>query len=280
MELSITRFGGPLERLLDFFDSQKLSDVEISPYMSCRNLKMTLEYDGTHFSGWQTQPQKRTVQETIEKILSRVTQEKIHVIGASRTDAGVHALGQIANFKTRSLLSTGRFLLALNGLLPEDIAIKKIQEVPLDFHSNRQALQKTYRYLILNSKIRSALLKDRVWHVWTPLNLKKMRQAARFLVGRHDFSAFRGTRSDTKTSVRTIFRIKIRKDYAIEITGNGFLKYMVRNIVGTLVEVGRGKILPEEMKRILRSKDRRNAAMTAPACGLTLVKVCHRDPGP
>jgi len=242
-----------------------------------RHIKLWIEYDGTHFAGWQTQPQKRTVQETLEKILSQITQEKIHVIGASRTDAGVHALGQVANFETRSPPSCEKLLVALNGLLPEDISILKVQEVSSGFHANKKAKRKTYEYLIWNSRVRSALLKDRAWHLWMPLHLKDMRLAAKYLIGKHDFSAFRGSNSRTRTSVRIIEKITIyRKKTSqnsliqIQITGNGFLKYMVRNIVGTLAQAGKKKLTPEDVKRILQSKDRRKAAMAAPACGLYL----------
>lgn len=243
-------------------------------------LRLLIEYDGTHFAGWQTQPGKRTVQETIEKVLSRITQEKIHLAGASRTDAGVHALGQVAHFKTSSPLSRSRVLAALSGLLPNDIAVKSVQEVPFSFHAQKDAVRKTYRYLVWNARIRSALLHRRVWHVWAPLNVAAMRRAARYLAGRHDFSAFRGAKSDTKTSVRRIYKLAISRQRSanlikIEITGNGFLKYMVRNIVGTLVEVGRGRLAPGDLAGILKSGDRRKAGMTAPACGLYLVRVVY-----
>jgi tRNA pseudouridine38-40 synthase len=241
-----------------------------------RNIKLVIEYGGTPFAGWQIQPGKRTVQGTIQEILRRITQEKIHLIGASRTDAGVHALAQAANFRTKGRISCERLLVALNGLLPREIAVKEVREVPPSFHATRSAIRKTYAYLILNAPVRSALLKDRAWHVWTSLNLKAMRRAARPLLGRHDFSAFRGTRSATKTSVRTIYDIRITKKDSIlriEITANGFLKYMVRNIVGTLVEVGKGGLQAGDMGKILRSKDRKKAGVAAPASGLYLVKV-------
>ena len=242
-----------------------------------RNIRLVIEYDGTGFAGWQTQPHKRTVQETIEQILCRITQEKIHLIGASRTDAGVHALGQAANFQTRSRVTCDKLLIALNGLLPPDIAVREVRNVSR-FHANKDARRKTYRYLVWNGPVRNALMRDRAWHVWTPLNLTAMRKGAGHLLGRHDFSAFRGTRSDTKTSVRRIYQINIGRGartapLQITVTGNGFLKYMVRNIVGTLVEVGKGRLQPEDIRRILRSKDRKKAGMTAPAFGLYLLKV-------
>lgn len=238
-----------------------------------RNIRLVIEYDGTGFAGWQTQPHKRTVQETIEQILRRITQEKIHLIDASRTDAGVHALGQAANFRTRSRITCDKFLVALNGLLPSDISVIRVAEI----ETGSKPKKKIYRYLIWNSPVRSALMGTRAWHVWTPLNVTAMRKGARHLLGRHDFSAFRATRSDTKTSVRTIYEIKIGRSKGsplqITVTGNGFLKYMVRNIVGTLVEAGKGRLQPEDIRRILRSRDRKKAGATAPAFGLYLVKV-------
>lgn len=249
--------------------------------MSSRNIKLLIEYDGTHFSGWQTQPRKKTIQKTIETVLGQLTQEKIRLSGASRTDAGVHALGQVAHFRTSSEISSRKLLGALNGLLPPGIVVKEVGEVSADFSANRHAKKKTYQYLLWNSEIPSALLRDRVWYIKVPLQISFMQKAAKYLIGRHDFSAFRGTKSDTKTSVRTIEKITIQRRgmkgavVCIQITGNGFLKYMVRNIVGTLVEIGKGRLQIEEMEKILKSKDRRTASMTAPPHGLYLVKVIY-----
>ncbi len=241
-----------------------------------RTIKLTIEYDGTGFAGWQRQPGKRTVQESLETVLSRLTKEQVHLVSASRTDAGVHALGQVAHFRTCSQIPTIKLLGALNGLLPRDVSILEVAEAPPGFHAGKQARRKSYRYRIWNSKIRSALGRDRFWHVWANLDIGAMKKGGRCLVGRHDFSAFRGAQSDTKTSVRRVDRIKVGKNkemIEIQITGNGFLKYMVRNIVGTLVEVGQGKRRPEEVLQILKSKDRKKAGITAPASGLYLVSV-------
>ena len=241
-----------------------------------RTIKLIIQYDGTDFSGWQVQPRKRTVQETLEQVLAKILNEKIHVVAASRTDAGVHALGQVAHFHTHNSISCRRLLAALNGLLPADMAVLRVQQTSSSFHAIKNARRKTYRYLLWNSPVRAPLLANRVWHVWESLNVKAMKSGARHLFGVHDFSAFRGANSDTKTSVRKIEKISIRfseKILKIEITGNGFLKYMVRNIVGTLVEVGKGKRTPEDIKKILASKDRRKAGAPAPACGLYLVKI-------
>ncbi len=245
-----------------------------------RNIRLTLEYNGTYFSGWQIQPGKRTVQQTLQDVLQKITGEEVVVTGASRTDAGVHALGQVANFHLKSSVSCLKILASLRGLLPEDVSVKKIDEVPLNFQSNRHAKKKTYTYLIWNHPNPSVFLHGCAAHVYKVLNLKAMQQSARFLVGRHDFSAFRGAKSDTVTSVRTIYEIKIcRSEVAsplqITITGNGFLKYMVRNIVGTLIEIGQGKRPALDMKKILQSRDRRQAGSTAPACGLYLQKVFY-----
>ena len=254
-----------------------------------RTIKLTIEYDGTRNAGWQIEPHRLTVQGTIQEVLRRITGEEVDLIGASRTDAGVHARGQVAHFRTRSRMPIARMETSLNGLLPRDISIRKVTEAADGFHAQRGAKKKTYRYLIWNHRTRSALFKDRVWHIWTPLNLAAMRKGARFLVGRHDFSSFRASRSDTKTSVREIYSLEIKKippgppfskggggDFVqVTITANGFLKYMVRNIVGTLVEVGRARRKADDMKWILKSKDRKKAGATAPASGLYLVGVVY-----
>jgi len=223
-------------------------------------------------------------------------QEKIDVIGASRTDAGVHALHQVAHVKTRSKIPCDKLLIALNGLLPEDISVRSVADMKVGFHSQKGVEKKTYRYLIWNERARSAMLRDRAWHVWEPLNLSAMRKAAKHLIGRHDFSAFRAHQSDTKTSVRRVHRIDLTRPAGhpllnkervgrgrmshgaliqFQITGNGFLKYMIRNIVGTLVDVGKGRVKPEEVRKILRSKDRKKAGVTAPASGLYLVLISY-----
>lgn len=245
-------------------------------------MKLVVEYDGTAFAGWQIQPHKRTVQGTVQDVLRKITQENVKLVGASRTDAGVHALGQVAHFRTKSRIRPEKFFSALNGLLPPEIAVKSVEEVDADFHAIRSAQSKTYRYAIWNGKSRSAMERHRAWHVWEPLNLSAMRRAAGSLVGKHDFAAFRGAQSDTKTSVRRVECVTVRRgeprvrptsEVVIEIQGNGFLKYMVRNIVGTLVDVGKGKITPKEFREILRSRDRKKAGATAPAFGLTLVSI-------
>ena len=253
-----------------------------------RNLKLTIEYDGTSYCGWQIQNHlrrtKRSIQETIEKTLEKILQEKIRLFASGRTDAGVHALAQAANFKTNSSIATEKLQRGLNGLLPEDIAITNIEEVSQDFHSRFTAKSKLYRYIILNQPYPSALLKDRAYFCPYALNVKLMRQEARCLLGRHDFKSFSASGSSSKTTVRTVKNISIKvkrgSRYAvrhtlvmIDIEADGFLYNRVRSIVGTMLEIGRGRFKEGCMKKILRAKDRNLSGPTVPAKGLFLVKV-------
>jgi len=243
-----------------------------------RNLKITLEYDGKNYAGWQAQKTKfPTIQETIEKVLYKILQEKVRLIASGRTDAGVHAAAQVANFQTNSAIGTDKLRRALNGLLPEDIAIARIEEAPLDFHSRFCAKSKTYRYVILNRPYRSALSKSQIYFYAYPLELKLLGSEAKALLGRHDFKAFSASGSAVKNTTRRIKKIVIKKTFGalitIDIEADGFLYNMVRNIVGTLIEIGRGKFPAGSMIRILRSKNRKLAGPTAPARGLTLLKV-------
>jgi tRNA pseudouridine38-40 synthase len=244
-----------------------------------RTLKLTIEYDGTDYSGWQIQRGQATIQGTIQDVLRRILKEDVDLIGASRTDAGVHAWGQVAHCKTASQIPCKRILASLRGLLPPTIAVRDIRPVSAKFHAQKSAKKKTYVYLVWNHTIPSALLQHRAWTVWQPLNLSEMRKAAKHLVGRHDFAAFQGgDREVRKTSVRKIYDINIRrmKNFPllkIAITGNGFLKYMIRNLAGTLTEVGRGRTSSDRFFEILKSKDRKKAGITAPAYGLYLVSV-------
>lgn len=240
-----------------------------------RNIKLTIEYDGTAYHGWQIQKNTRqTIQEIIEKVLKGILQEEVSLFGSGRTDQGVHALAQVANFQTRSKISLSRLKLGLNSLLPKDIVITVIKEVPFDFHSRRSAKSKHYRYTILNRSYSSAFQHKYAWLYHIPLDLELMRREAARLVGRHDFRSFKATRRDKKTTVRTIYELKIRRtgDYIyIDVRGNGFVYNMVRSIVGTLVGIGSGKL--NNIRRILLAKDRKEAGITAPACGLCLMKV-------
>ena len=245
-------------------------------------LKLTLEYEGTHYTGWQTQKRGRSVQDLVEGAIHGVTGEEVRVKGASRTDAGVHAWGQVATFKTLKEKSPHEWVRALNAHLPRDVVVVKACEVSLDFHPIKAATSKRYRYLIHNDFVRPALEAGRCWHVWGPLNVAGMRRAARVLSGRHDFAAFRASGSSIKDNRRTVGTVSIKrqgKKVVFEIEADGFLKYMVRNIVGTLVEVGRGRMTEEAFLRVLKGRDRKKAGATAPACGLYLVDIHYSSGG-
>jgi tRNA pseudouridine38-40 synthase len=239
-----------------------------------RNIKLTIEYDGTHFSGWQRQAKERTVQGEIEKALRKLTSEKINLIAAGRTDAGVHALGQVANFKTKARLPIDNFTSAINSLLPRDILIKRAQEVALKFNARRDAKRKTYRYRIFLAQ--TVLQRNYLWPYRFQTALPQIRKAVRMIVGKHDFTSFCVAKSQKESNICIIKKAVWKKSgniLELEIEGDRFLRSMIRILVGTLMEVGRGKITPIEFKEILSARDRRRAGPTAPACGLYLVKV-------
>lgn len=248
-----------------------------------RNIKLTLEYRGTNFSGWQIQGSAKsqgrrvsppTIQGTIEKVLRKILQEEVRLIASGRTDAGVHAEAQVANFKTKAKINSVRLQLALNGLLRPDIVVKKVQEVPLDFHARYQAKSKLYRYTILNRRYPSAHLRDYVYFYKYPLDIRRMKEGARLLRGKKDFKAFQASDKKSRGSIRTIKKIGVRRKgdlVYIEVEADGFLYNMVRNIAGTLIAMGRGSDF--DLKKLLGSKDRRLTGPTAPACGLCLIKV-------
>ena len=242
-----------------------------------RNIRLLIEYDGTNYQGWQVQPKGPTIQGMIEEKLTLITGEVIHLIGSGRTDSGVHAFGQVANFRTKSKLDVRSIQKALNSLLPPDIVIQRAEEVEEDFHARRESKSKVYEYRILNQDIRSAFRHEYAWHIPQKLDLEEMRKATQILIGEHDFSSFRSVGSPTRTTIRRIIRAewKMGRDGLVrfEIEANGFLKQMVRALVGTLVEVGRGKINADEFREILDSKDRKKAGPTAPAHGLFLKEV-------
>ena len=244
-----------------------------------RKIKLLLEYEGTRYSGWQLQPKQVSIQGILEDKLHKITKKKTRVIGSGRTDSGVHAEGQVAHFQTNSTMKSREILKALNSLLPPDIVVKKVEEAQLDFHAQFSASRKTYRYTILNRDYPSALQSRVAHYIAIPtLNVTAMRKAARYLVGRKDFKSFQAAGCTAKTTVREIHRLSIaKKDDFIRITveGSGFLKYMVRIIVGTLIEIGWGKWPPERMRTIQRSKNRLLAGPTAPSRGLCLVKVVY-----
>ena len=246
-----------------------------------RNIKLVIEYEGTNYLGWQVQAKGLTVQGIIEEKLALLTGERVHLLGSGRTDAGAHALGQVANFKTKSRMEVQTFQKALNSLLPSDIAIIKIEEVDEEFNARRSAKSKVYEYRILNQEIRSVFHREYAWHIPQRLNLREMKKASQILFGEHDYSAFRSVGTPTKTAIRKVLRAEWKRDKAgflrFEIEASGFLKQMVRAIVGTLVEVGYGKIRAKECREILESKDRGKAGPTAPAYGLFLKEVRYEE---
>jgi tRNA pseudouridine38-40 synthase len=242
-----------------------------------RNIKMIVEYDGTDYSGWQRQDDRPTVQRVLEDSIGVITGEKITVFGSGRTDAGVHALNQVAHFKTRSRIAPRNLLKGINSLLPPDVAVKDLTEAPGDFHARYGVKSKVYLYQIYNKPVRSALFRKYAWFISNPLDVENMRQAASCLEGTHDFSSFCAADAAVTDRTRTVMEASVehKKNGMIQlrIEADGFLKYMVRNISGTLAEVGRGKRSPEEFKEVLQSKDRRKAGITAPPQGLFLMEV-------
>lgn len=243
-----------------------------------RNLKITLEYDGSRYYGWQIQKDKPTVQGELVRAIREITHERVVLYGAGRTDTGVHAAGQVANFKTKSRLPTMKWPNALNAHVPEDISTLFAEEVSLDFNSQFDAIGKTYRYAILNRDTRSALLRRRAYLVRHPLNVPAMTAAAKHLIGERDFRSLATDAKEKEGTVRRISSFDVsRKGDLIyfTVTGNGFLYNMVRVAVGTLLEVGRGRMPPEKMAEIIGARDRRRAGPTIPAHGLTLLAVLY-----
>lgn len=241
-----------------------------------KRVKLTVAYDGTKYCGWRIQPNGITVEEVLNRKLSGMTGEEIVVIGASRTDSGVHARGNVAVFDTESPIPAERMAYALNRRLPEDIVIVKSEEVPLDWHPRYCDCEKTYEYHIWNSEVPDPTKRHTTYHVSYKLDIEKMRQAAQYLIGEHDFVSFCSIHRNVKTTVRTIYQLDIEKhheDLTIRIRGNGFLYNMVRIIVGTLLRVGRGYYTPEQVKEILEAKNREAAGVTAPPQGLMLMEI-------
>jgi len=241
-----------------------------------RNIKLTIEYEGKDYNGWQKQPNHLNIQGEIERAIQNVTRQEVELIGSGRTDSGVHAFGQVANFKIETDFPIEKMATAINSQLKKSIRIIKAEEVPLDFHSRYHCHQKTYGYFIDNSEQGTAIYRNITYHISQPLDVEAMQKAANYLVGEHDFSSFKSSGTSSKSSVRIIYSAKIVKEQervAIILTGNGFLYNMVRIISGTLVEVGLGNIEPEEVKNILEAKNRQMAGKTLPAQGLFLMSV-------
>jgi len=242
-----------------------------------RNIKLVLEYDGTNYHGWQVQPGLRTIQGVLEGALRRMFAAKINLYGAGRTDAGVHAWGQVANFLLEHSLALDKLILGLNSLLPADIVVRAAAEVAPDFQARYSARSKTYVYRLYNRRLPSAFERNYAWHIPYALDVAAMRQAAECLLGEHDFSAFQAAGCVARNPVRRILGIDFSKEavdvWRISITANGFLRHMVRNIIGTLVEVGRKRRPPEWVAEVLASRSRQLAGRTAPPQGLFLARV-------
>lgn len=254
-----------------------------------RNVKIILQYDGTEYAGWQVQDSQKTVQGTLESVLLKLVGKQVKVTGAGRTDAGVHALAQVASFRTESVLEPEVFLRALNAVLPRDIRIKHAEDADPGFHPRYSANKKTYSYLIVHSGGDSVFLRNYAWQLPYCLDHRIMGEASSFLEGEHDFSCFRATGCGASNPVRVIHAIDISSSHSIPfigfrlevpviqitITANAFLRHMVRSITGTLVEFGRGKMSPHSVREILLSKERKAAGPTAPPQGLYLEKVYY-----
>ena len=242
-----------------------------------KNFKLIIEYDGTRYHGWQRQPNGPSIQQTIENALETMTRQKITLIGSGRTDSGVHALGQTANFKCETRLSPDEIDKGLNSLLPEDIVICQCRTVHSEFHARYDVLSKRYRYWILNQHLPSAIGRQYSWWIRTPLDIPAMQEAAGHILGEHDFKAFEATGSPRSHTRRHVMQARWERRtngrITFDITADGFLRFMVRNIVGTLVSVGMHKITPARFQEVLNAMDRTRAGATAPARGLFLMEV-------
>ena len=242
-----------------------------------RNIKLLIEYDGTNYQGWQVQPKGPTIQGVLEEKLGLLTGEPVQLFGSGRTDSGVHALGQVAHFKTQNRMDIRTIHRALNSLLPDDIVIQKVEDVDEGFHARKHSKSKVYEYRILNRNLRSAFHRGYLWYIPQKLNLMEMKKATQGLIGEHDFSSFRSVGTPTRTAVRRVIRAEWKRGrdgiIRFEIEANGFLKQMVRAIIGTLVEIGKGRMKAADLRKIMNSKDRKKAGPTAPAQGLFLKEV-------
>lgn len=250
-----------------------------------RRILLVVSYDGSNYHGWQEQPNAVTVEGKLNEALSNLNKKEIHVIGASRTDAGVHALCNVAVFDTELRMDASKFAPALNTMLPDDIVIQESKECPLDFHPRKCDCKKTYEYTILARKTPLPEYRNTAYFYYRNLDIKAMEKAASFYIGRHNFKAFCSSKTVTSTTVRTIFQTKVTEKKLKEggrlitfsVTGNGFLYNMVRILVGTLLQVGIGEIEPKDIPKIIISKDRKNAGPTAPPQGLRLVNINFKN---
>ncbi len=252
------------------------------------NIKLTLSYDGAKFHGWQIQPGVATIQGALTDVVRKITQEPVTIHGASRTDAGVHALGQVASFKTRSALTAEGLQRALNALLPPTIRVVRAEEMGPDFHARWQAMEKTYHYRVFRGAVAPPFEYQRVLHYPYPLNEEAMAAAAKCFVGEHDFTSFTASSGSEETDkdrspVRMICRSELERhaeeqEIVYVVTGKSFLRYMVRKIVGTLLEVGRGKLRVEDIPELFEARDRSRSGPTAPAEGLYLVSLKYPEP--
>ena len=244
-----------------------------------KRIKLVVAYDGTDYCGWQVQPSGITIEEVLNRELSQLLGEEIQVIGASRTDSGVHSLGNVAVFDTGARIPPEKICYALNQRLPKDIVVQSSCQVERDFHPRRCYSEKTYEYRILNRKIPMPTLRKYTYFYYRDLDVAKMRQAASYLVGEHDFKSFCSVRTSVEDTVRTILSCNVERTgdevVNIRVTGTGFLYNMVRIIAGTLIQVGIGELEPEDMPRILRQRERSAAGPTAPAHGLTMIGIVY-----
>lgn len=245
-----------------------------------RRIKLVVAYDGTQYCGWQIQPEAPTVEMYLDKAIYELTGENVHVTGASRTDAGVHALGNVAVFDTESKIPGDRFTYALNRFLPESIVVQESREVSPDFHPRHCNTQKTYEYRVLNTMVPVPQRRGFTWHVAGDIDIERMKKAASYIVGEHDFKSFCCVKTQAESTVRTIYSLDVYRDgdeIVLRIRGNGFLYNMVRIITGTLIQVGKGRFKPEYVKEMLEAKDRTVAGQTAPPQGLTLMCIDYVD---
>lgn len=243
-----------------------------------QNFKLVIEYDGSDYCGWQRQPDQTSIQAALEGVLQRMTREPITLHGSGRTDAGVHALGQTAHFKCRTRLSPEDLQKGMNRLLPGDIAVRSCESVPLDFHARFSNRSKRYRYRICNQPVKQAVGRQYAWQIYRPLDVAAMEQATRHIVGRHDFKSFESSGSPRTQTVRHVMDASWRRKndhLEFDICADGFLRYMVRNIVGTLVAVGMGKLEAGDIPALIDATDRRLAPATAPPHGLFLIHVAY-----